>query len=63
MQPRTIKRVPKRFKTPNDILFKSDLDKWPQVIRVVTVDKADDVETDLAVIHRLKQILGPVRLA
>ncbi len=35
------------FKTPSDVLFKSDLDKWAQVFRVeVTVDKADVVETN-----------------
>ncbi|KLU67413.1 anaerobic sulfite reductase subunit B [Desulfosporosinus acididurans] len=31
------------FKTPNDVLFKHDLDKWAQTFRVeVTVDKLDE---------------------
>ena len=38
------------FKTPSDILFKSDLAKWSQVFKVVvTVDKADGMETDVAI--------------
>jgi anaerobic sulfite reductase subunit B len=35
------------FKTPSDILFKSDLDKWAQVFSVeVTADKADELKTE-----------------
>ncbi|MDR3600510.1 MAG: anaerobic sulfite reductase subunit AsrB [Desulfosporosinus sp.] len=40
------------FKTPRDILFKSDLDKWAQAFKVeVTVDKTDEdnIETAVAV--------------
>lgn len=37
------------FKTPSDVLFKSELDKWAQVFRVqVTVDKVDTAEDDAA---------------
>lgn len=38
------------FKTPADILFKPDLDKWAQAFRVeVTVDTVSDPETDAVV--------------
>ncbi|SPF51717.1 anaerobic sulfite reductase, subunit B [Candidatus Desulfosporosinus infrequens] len=41
------------FKTPSDILFKSDLDKWAQVFRVeVTVDKVEAYETNITVHQR-----------
>ena len=51
------------FKTPSDILFKNDLDQWAQVFRVeVTVDKADDVETDLAVNPQTKTNSWPSKI-
>ena len=51
------------FKTSSDILFKNDLDQWAQVFRVeVTVDKADDVETDLTVNPLTKTHSWPSKL-
>jgi anaerobic sulfite reductase subunit B len=35
------------FKTPSDVLFRSELDKWAQVFKVVvTVDKVDSLATE-----------------
>jgi len=51
------------FKTPSDILFKSDLDKWAQVFSVeVTVDRADEVETDAAVNSETKTNYWPSKI-